>query len=223
MSKVDALGIASESFNFLTKLFKNVGNLLLLIVLNAIPIVNFIVLGYFCRILRYDLEEPPELRAQDIGSMFVDGLKIFLAVLLYMIVPLLVFIVLASPALLLAPLGGGFMLLHLLSAAAVAIVLALAILFFALPQLAIMVRTDNFGKLFAFNEGWSLVQAFGLGNYVLLFVVLAGFNLIATAVLQGVIPYVGAAIAGVFTGAFTFKALSYLVNLKYPVPPSPPG
>jgi hypothetical protein len=51
-------------------------------------------------------------------------------------------------------------------------------------------------------------------------VILLGFNLAVTAVLQ-VIPYVGSAIAGVFTEAFAFKALSYLVNLKYPVPPPP--
>jgi len=223
MSAVDAVSIASRSFDFLAKLFKNLGNLLLLIVLSVIPVVNFIVVGYFARILRHDLEEPPELRGQDIGGMFVDGLKIFLAILLYMIIPALIFIALAGPAMFLAPLRGDFVPpLVLLSAAAVAVIAALAILFFALPQLAIMVRTDDFGKLFAFNEGWSLIQAFGLGNYILLFLIIAGFDLVVAAVLQ-VIPYVGAAIAGVFTGAFTFKALSYFVNLKYPVPPPPPS
>jgi hypothetical protein len=224
MSSADAVSIANRSFNFLTKLFKNLGNLLLLIVLNVIPVVNFIVLGYFSRVLRRDLEEPPELRAEEIGGMFVDGLKVFLAVLLFAIVPLLIFLALAGPAIFLAILQGGLLqpfLLPAVAAGAVAAVLvALAIFFFALPQLAIMIRTDNFGKLFAFGEGWSLIQAFGLGNYILLFAILLGFNLVVTAVL-GVIPYVGSAIAGVFAEAFAFKALSYLVNLKYPVPPPP--
>ncbi len=225
MSSADAVSIANRSFNFLTKLFKNLGNLLLLIVLNVIPVVNFIVLGYFSRVLKHDLEEPPELRAEEIGGMFVDGLKVFLAVLLFAIVPLLIFLALAGPAIFLVILQGGPLQPFLLpavaaGAVAAAVLVALAIFFFALPQLAIMIRTDNFGKLFAFGEGWSLIQAFGLGNYILLFAILLGFDLIVTAVLQ-VIPYVGSAIAGVFTEAFAFKALSYLVNLKYPVPPPP--
>jgi len=223
MSSADAVSIANRSFNFLTKLFKNIGNLLLLIVLNVIPVVNFIVLGYFSRVLRHDLEEPPELRAEEIGGMFVDGLKVFLAVLLFAIVPLLIFFALAGPALLAILWGGPWPFLFPAAAAgavAAAVLVALAIFFFALPQLAIMIRTDDFGKLFAFGEGWSLIQAFGLGNYILLFVILLGFNTVVTAVLQ-VIPYVGSAIAGVLTEAFAFKALSYLVNLKYPVPPPP--
>ncbi|MEM1518508.1 MAG: hypothetical protein QW789_05260, partial [Nitrososphaerota archaeon] len=41
-----------ESFDYTSKLFKDIGRLAILIVLNIIPIVNFIVSGYFAKVIR---------------------------------------------------------------------------------------------------------------------------------------------------------------------------
>ncbi len=210
--------IASKSFEFMVKLTRDVGNLILLIVLNLIPIVNFIVLGYFVRVVRRDASEPPKLG--DYGALFVEGLKLVLAALIYMLIPLAILIVALIAA------GAGWALIGLflrprfhfhwaLVLALLALLLLLVILFLATPVLAIYMRTGDFSKVFAFGEGWDLVSAFGLGNYVLLLVLLLGFDVIAYAV-GSLLPWVGPAVVGVFAMAFTFKAVSLFVNVKYP-------
>lgn len=200
----------------MTKLVKDVGNLLLLIVLNVIPIVNFIVLGYYVRVVRNDPEEPPKL--SDYGALFVEGLKLVLALLIYAIIPLLILIVGGGLALLAAVIRGRWFAPVLFAASALAAAVFLLILFFALPALGVYMRTGDFSKAFAFGEAWALVRDFGLGNYVLLFILLAVFNLIAWAV-GSLIPWVGHAIVGVFAMAFTFKAISLFVNIRHPAAP----
>ena len=56
--------------------------------LNIIPIVNLIVLGYTARIIRESPDEPTKL--SDYWKLFVDGLLVFIAGLIYAIVPLVV-------------------------------------------------------------------------------------------------------------------------------------
>ena len=60
---------------------------MILIVLNIIPIVNWIVIGYAARVLRESpsTETPPKL--EKYGEMFVDGAKVTFASLIYMLVP----------------------------------------------------------------------------------------------------------------------------------------
>jgi len=216
----DLSSIASKSFDFMAKLLKDVGNLLILIVLNVIPIINFIVLGYFARVVRADADEPPKI--SDYGGLFIEGLKLVIAGLIYAIVPILLLII-----------GGGVALFAglvwwrqivapvVLLLIALAVILLIAILFFALPALGMYMRTGDFSKVLAFGEAWDLIRRFGLSNYILFFILLAVFNAIVYAI-GSLIPWFGAAILGVFAMAFTFKAISLLVNVKYPALPPPP-
>ncbi|MEM1908770.1 MAG: DUF4013 domain-containing protein [Thermofilaceae archaeon] len=214
--------IASRSFGFMVKLTRDIGNLLLLIVLNVIPIINFIVLGYFVRVVRYDHDEPPKL--SDYGGLFVEGLKLVIAVLIYAFISLILFVV--------GAIGAGITFIgyrwefwvlrdFFLLLIAVAVIFLILIFFIALAALSIYMRTGDFGKIFAFGEAWDLVGRFGLGNYIIFFIMLVVFNAIVAAI-GSLIPWVGLAILGVFSMAFTFKALSLFVNLKYPIPPPPP-
>ncbi len=219
----DLSSIASKSFDFMAKLFKDVGNLLILIVLNVIPIVNFIVLGYYVRVVRADADEPPKV--SDFGGLFIEGLKLVILALIYFIVPIILLAVGGGMALI-AGWGSPFWGRRFLAPVAflflaLAVVLFLVILFFALPAFGLYMRTGDFSKAFAFGEAWDIVRRFGLFNYILFFVLLAVFNAIASAI-GSIIPWFGAAIVGVFAMAFSFKAISLLVNLKYPVPPLPP-
>lgn len=209
--------IASESWSFMVKLLGDIGNLILLIVLNVIPVVNFIVLGYFKRVVRFDLKEPPKL--DDFGGLFVEGLKLVIAALVYAFVPLIIMAV-GFASMLFGGFPGRLLGWTLI---AVGVLMVIAILFIGLPALAIFMRTDDFSKIFAFGEAWNLIQAFGLGNYVILYIVIVVFGLITSAI-GSLIPWVGSAILGVFSGAFAFKAISLFVNLRYPVrlPPPPP-
>ncbi|MEM0295911.1 MAG: hypothetical protein QW221_07095, partial [Candidatus Korarchaeum sp.] len=63
----------SENLNraapFTGKLFSDIGNLILLIVINLIPVVSFIFTGYMAKIIRESPEDPPKL--SDYGKLFV--------------------------------------------------------------------------------------------------------------------------------------------------------
>jgi len=83
----------SNSFNYAKKLSADGGRLVTLIVLNVIPLVNWIVLGYAAHVLREApaSEAPPKL--EKYGNLFADGAKVTFASLLYMIVPLVLLII----------------------------------------------------------------------------------------------------------------------------------
>ncbi len=72
----------SDSFNYTKKLFSDGGRLLILIILDIIPVVNWIVVGYSSRVLGEapGSESPPTL--EKYGDLFVDGAKVFFASLI---------------------------------------------------------------------------------------------------------------------------------------------
>jgi len=63
----------SNSFEYAKKLFTDFGRLIILIVLDLIPLVNWIVTGYAAKVLRESPggDAPPKL--EKYGDMFVDG------------------------------------------------------------------------------------------------------------------------------------------------------
>jgi ribosomal protein L40E len=75
----------SRGFNYTRRLFSRVKDLLILTVINIIPIVNILTLGYAGRVARDNpaSEEPPKLEKW--WDMFVDGLKAVFAVVLWAI------------------------------------------------------------------------------------------------------------------------------------------
>ena len=77
-----------NSFSYAKKLLSDGGRLIILIVLDVIPIVNWIVLGYAAHVLREApaAEVPPKL--ENYGKLFADGAKVSIASLIYMIIPL---------------------------------------------------------------------------------------------------------------------------------------
>jgi hypothetical protein len=203
----------NRSASFVGKLFSDVGNLLILIVLGIIPIVNLIVIGYFARIVRENPEEPPKL--SDYGKLFIDGLLVVIAMIIYMIVPIIIFIVGAlpfygyafySPTSMLSP-------ALMLSSGLVIVALILTFIFAIFGVIAIgnMIRTGNFSKIFAFGENWQLIQRIGLGSYILWLIIMFVLSLIATAI-GFVIPLVGGAIVGVFLEVFFGKSLALMLN-----------
>ena len=149
----------SNSFDFAKKLLSDGGRLIILIVLDIIPIVNWIVIGYAARVLRESpsTETPPKL--EKYGDMFVDGAKVTFASLIYMLVPTILIAAGASslfagmlslqggvvtPSVMLG--GTGVVLLL------VGIVLGIILLFLLAVGMAHMLKTGKFGKAFAFGE-----------------------------------------------------------------------
>jgi hypothetical protein len=79
----------NQSIEYAKKLFSEAGRLVILIILDIIPIINLIVAGYIARVIKEtpSVDSPPKL--ENYGNMWIDGLKIAIASLIYMIIPVI--------------------------------------------------------------------------------------------------------------------------------------
>ena len=187
----------SDAFNYSIKLTRNVGNLIILIILCIIPIVNFIVLGYAARIFKEGPEEPPVMERY--GEAFIDGLKIVVAGLIYALVPIIIFAaivgaaILSMPALWMGQLGqmeASIMILSLVWSV-IPVLLILGFLFAIVATMGIMhmLATGRFGKAFAFSEIFGLIGKVGWGNYIVWLLVIYVLGIIVSSVSN--VPWIG--------------------------------
>ena len=211
----------SNSFEFAKKLLSDGGRLIILIVLDIIPIVNWIVIGYAARVLRESpsTETPPKL--EKYGEMFVDGAKVTFASLIYMLVPTILIATgasslfagmlslqggFAAPSVMLG--GSGVVLLL------VGILLGIILLLLLAAGMAHMLKTGKFGKAFAFGEILRIIRGIGWGKYIAWIVVLVIISMIIGGV-AGLIPYVGWVISAIISpilSVFIFRSLGLLYN-----------
>lgn len=182
----------TDSINYTQILFTDLGRLLILVILDIIPIVNLVVLGYVGRVIK----EPPDSKElppfEDYWDLWVQGLKIVVAAIIYMIIPMILIVpfvfltVLAWMAFPSWPVLGWFvaipmLIIGVLLAFFLAIVLAMAIVN--------MVRKDSFGKAFAIGEILGVIGRVGWGTYILWLIVLFVCTLIVSGI--GSIPAIG--------------------------------
>jgi len=201
----------NNSFNYAKKLLSDGGRLIILIVLNLIPLVDWIVLGYAARVLREApaSETPPKL--EKYGGLFVDGAKVSIASLIYMIVPMALIVSSGifsgvSASLMLGGLGVAPLLVGLL--------LAFVFLIFLGVGIAHMVKTGKFGKAFAFGEILSIIRRIGWDKYIG-WVVITAIIAFVIGGLASRIPYVGwllSAVISPFLSIFIFRSLGDLYN-----------
>ncbi|MEM3516847.1 MAG: DUF4013 domain-containing protein [Candidatus Bathyarchaeia archaeon] len=165
--------------------------MVLLIILDVIPIVNFIVVGYMAKVLEEtpNLNEPPKL--ENYGRLWVQGLKVVILSLIYMIAPVMLIIFgfsttfrysLVAMDLTKIIIGG---LLFIVGA----IILAFFIAIIYTMALAHMIKNKSFIKGFAISEILSIIKSIGLGKYVLWIIALFIIGILVTAVSS--IPYIG--------------------------------
>jgi hypothetical protein len=198
------------------------GRYIILLILGFIPIVNLIVTGYGARIIQTTPEvgQPPKLERY--GDMFIEGLKIAVAGFIYMIIPII--LIVAGAGSIFAPLwsfgympnpptwgfvAAGFGVLLLL----VGIVLAFVILIFSSMGIAHMLKTNNFGKAFAFGEINRIIGRIGWSRYIIWLLVLFWIGLVVGGI--GSIPYVGGIlvfIAGPFLVGFFYRSVGTMYS-----------
>lgn len=210
----------SNSFDYAKKLLSEGGRLIILIVLDIIPIVNWIVIGYAARVLRESpgTETPPKL--EKYGEMFIDGAKVFFAFLVYMLIPAI--LIVAGGASLFASvltLQGQVTPTLMLGGTGLVLVLVgsvLAIIFSILLAVGVahMIKTGKFGKAFAFGEIFSIIRGIGWGKYLgwIIIVVIIG---VLIGGITGLIPYVGWLISAIISpilNVFIFRSLGLLYN-----------
>jgi len=218
----------SNSFDYAKKLFSDFGRLVILIILDLIPLVNWIVMGYAARVLKESpgADAPPKL--EDYGRMFVDGAKIFFASLIYMLIPLI--LIGAGVGALIAGMvmsgGPDFILTGFTPAqmfvfggtgvalVIIGVILAFLMLIILAAGIAHMIKTDKFGKAFAFGEIFSIVGKVGWGKYLVWIILVAVIAAIVGGVMAS-IPYVGwliSAIIGPALLVFFFRSLGILYS-----------
>jgi hypothetical protein len=154
-----------------------------------IPIVNFIGLGYYLRIIKSTLaglDELPEF--ERVEELFIDGIKLLIVCIIYAIVPLIFY------ALSFAFPGSVFFI--------IAIIFAIIISIFAYMGIANMAYYDSeIGAALKYREILDRIAAIGWGNYIFWWIVLM---LIIT---------IAGVIIGIVGGILLFYVLGFLVFL----------
>ncbi|HKM79231.1 MAG TPA: DUF4013 domain-containing protein [Candidatus Bathyarchaeia archaeon] len=227
----------SNSFYYAKKLLDDGGRIILLIVLDLIPVVNWIVVGYGARVLREAPSSESSPKLENYGSLFVDGAKIFFASLIYMLFPIIL-IMLGAASFFAerfstgkalrssAVLGGAGILVVLLG-----MLLGFILLILLGVGMAHMVKTGKFSKAFAFGEIIKILNGIGKMKY-LGWVILTSLIAILIGGITGSVPYIGwllSAIISPFLTVFIFRSLGDLYNdgappeLKVVITPSLTG
>jgi len=199
----------TDSIDYTKMLFNDLGRLLILIILDIIPIVNFIVAGYAANVIKQskDSKELPPLT--NYVDLWIQGLKIVVASIIIMIIP----IILIGPSVVLFVIAAwiGVLLAFFLS-----IILGMAIVN--------MVKHGSFGKAFAFGEILNIIGKIGWGSYIVWLIVIFIISVIISAI--GGIPVIGwllSLILGPLFAVFVARSasLTYLEGTTTPEPAAP--
>jgi len=208
----------TDSIDYAKLLFTDLGRLLLLIILDIIPIVNLIVLGYFGRVIKEAPESKELPPLENYFALWVQGLKILVATIIYMIIPIVLiipFVVLAVLVWVALPVIPVISWLVAVPMLIIGVLLAFFVAIIVTMAIVNMVRKDSFGKAFAIGEILGIVGRIGWGTYVLWLIVLFICALIVGAI--GSIPVIGwilsLAIGPIF-GVFVARSasLTYLAG-----------
>ena len=153
----------SESFRFAKDgLVGHWGRWILLIILNCIPIVNFIASGYVVKIYRGG-DSAPELKG--CVEMFIDGLKFTIIGLIYTIIPL---ILIEAPSIFeIDPISTTGLLLM-----CIGVILAIIFGLFALIAGVRFAKTESMMEAFNFGAILEKIQEIGWVHYILSYIAL---------------------------------------------------
>jgi len=182
----------TESIDYTKMLFADLGRLLILVILDIIPIVNFVVLGYLGNVIKEprDSEQLPPL--DNYFELWIQGLKIFVASIIFMIIPLILaipFIFLVALAWISIPFLAtvGWFLAIVLVIGGVLLAFFLAIIL--VMAIVNMLKKDSFGKAFAFGEIFDVIGEVGWGTYILWLLIIFVCSIIVAGI--GAIPVIG--------------------------------
>ncbi|MCW4021607.1 MAG: DUF4013 domain-containing protein [Candidatus Bathyarchaeota archaeon] len=193
--------------------------------MDVIPIVNFVVVGYLVKVIKQpkDSNQLPPLT--DFVDLWIQGLKVVITAVIFMIIPILLFIPAGSLFFLS---GFGFPIISGVSTflAIILLLVGVVLAFFLTIILSMglinMIKHDDFGKAFAFSEIMDIIRKIGWINYILWVVAVFICGVIVTAI--GRIPVIGwflsTAIAPIF-GVFIARSavLTYMEGTESTSPP----
>lgn len=184
--------------------------IIILGIIMIIPIVNFIGLGYYLRIIKSTLaglDEIPDF--DDVGELFIDGIKYIIVGIIYAIVPLIFYalaFVFAGPTTVTSytttgisymPAFTGISVVFFVIAAIIAIIISI----FAYMGIANMAYYDvEVGAALRYREIMGRIAAIGWGNYIIWWIVL----MLTLAVAGVIIAIVGGILLFILIGFLVF-------------------
>jgi hypothetical protein len=174
--------------------------IIILGIISIIPIVDFVSLGYYLRIIQSTLvgiDELPEF--DDFGGLFINGLKVFIANIVYFIVPIIFYILAYSFAV--STTYGGIYVPAFVGIAAVFLILFIISLILAyllfLPALVNMAIYDaELGAAFRFSEIIDRIRQIGWADYIIWIIVM----IVVTVVLGVIIGLIGSILLIILIG-----------------------
>ncbi|HUK28392.1 MAG TPA: DUF4013 domain-containing protein [Candidatus Acidoferrales bacterium] len=210
----------SNSFDYTKKMFSEATRLIILIVLDIIPIVNWVVVGYEARVLKESpgAGVPPKL--DKYGELFVEGAKVVIASFIYLLVPTILIILggistfsgiysvqrqAIGPGLMLGGMGAVLLV--------VGVILVILLLIILSVGVAHMIKTGKFGKAFAFGEIFGIIRGIGWGKYLGWIAIVVVIGIVIAGL--GAIPLVGWIISAIIQpllGVFMFRSMGLLYN-----------
>ncbi len=141
--------------------------LLILAVISIIPIVNFASGGYWLRIIKSTfagIDEVPDF--DDFGELFIDGIKIIIVSIVYMIVPIIIFSVAVLP-ILLDPYGTAANIISWIIMF-IGLIITIIMSLILIPAIVNMgIYDSELGAAFRFSEILGKIKEIGWGNYIL--------------------------------------------------------
>jgi len=192
----------SHAADYTKGLLSRLGDYIILAIISIIPIVNFIAWGYYGRVIKDGSasKEPPKL--EKYGDMFVGGLMVFVAGIIWAIPIIIISAVIAipiigamafsrwnqmmSPGFFTNPAAMIFLIMPLL---AIMGIIAFLVGIVALMGIIHMFKTGSFGKAFAIGEILNIIGKIGWLRYLAWLVV--SFVLGAVIGALSLIPFIG--------------------------------
>jgi hypothetical protein len=166
---MNIIGNISDSLKYPIKGWVKI---IILGIILLIPIVNFIGLGYYLRIIKSTLaglDELPDF--QGMGELFIDGIKILIISIIYAIVPLIFY---TLPFIFPGPI---FFIIAVISAIIISI--------FAYMGIANMAYCDSeIGAAFRYREILDRIAVIGWGKYILWWIVLMLIIIVAGIIIS---------------------------------------
>jgi len=193
VKKMDYGSMVGESFEYAKEAVVGKWNQWIMLIIATI-ILGIPLAGYSLKVLRGDKPAP---EVSDWGTLFIDGIKLMIIMLIYMIPAMIVlfFVVGASalasmssnPSTAMAAVGG--ILFGLLLFFVVALITAI----FAIIGEVRFARTGKMGEAFNFSEILGTIGKIGWGPYIIALVVLFVVQIIIAIIVSIImmIPYLG--------------------------------
>ncbi|WP_235855613.1 DUF4013 domain-containing protein [Methanofollis fontis] len=181
-----------------------------------------LIMGYMMEIYR-GKDPAPEL--ENWGKLFIDGLKLFIAELIYAIPLIIVALIFFGGAFAVAMSGGGSdavigaafgtALIGLLIIIVLSIIIGLIAIFGGIR----LARTGAFGEAFNISAIMAHIGSIGWVDYIIAVIVLY-VVLFVVSLVFGIIPFIGWLLSIIITPAFSILAARY-VTMIYDSAPAP--